>query len=248
MNILGIDIGGSAVKAAPVDTKTGRLLAERHRIATPTVVSPKKMAAIVAAQVKHFKWTGPVGIGFPGVIHGSTATTSANLHKDFIGCDLGALFSKATGQPVRVVNDADAAGIAEMRFGAGRKEKGTVILLTLGTGVGSALFYAGQLYPNSELGHLPMKGDSAEKHVAASVKEAKGLSWQKWGKRLNAYLGVLETILEPDLIILGGGVSAESGKFFKYLKTHAPVVPAESKNEAGIVGAALWAVKKLRAV
>jgi polyphosphate glucokinase len=243
MKILGIDIGGSAVKAAPVDTKTGRLLAERHRIATPQVVSPKKMASIVAAQVKHFKWTGPVGIGFPGVIHGSTATTSANLHKDFIGCDLGALFAKATGLPVRVVNDADAAGIAEMRFGAGRREKGTVILLTLGTGVGSALFYAGQLYPNSELGHLPWKGDSAEKFVAASVKEAKGLSWHKWGKRLSRYLGIIETILEPDLIILGGGVSAESDKFFKYLKTRSPVVPAQSKNEAGIVGAALWAAK-----
>jgi polyphosphate glucokinase len=244
MKILGIDIGGSAVKAAPVDTKTGKLLAERHRIATPEIVSPKKMAAIVAQQVKHFKWEGPIGVGFPGVIHGSTPTTSANLHKDFIGCDLGALFSKATGLPVSIVNDADAAGIAEMRFGAGRKEQGTVILLTLGTGVGSALFYRGQLYPNSELGHLPMEGKSAEKHVAASVREAKDLSWHKWGKRLSDYLGIIETILEPDLIILGGGVSADSDKFFKYLKTHAPVVPAEAKNEAGIVGAALWAARK----
>lgn len=241
MNVLGIDIGGSAVKGAPVDTKTGKLLGERHRIATPEKVTPKELAKIVAKIAKHFEWTGPIGLGFPGVIHGSTPTTSANLHKDFIGCDLAKLVSKATGSLVSVVNDADAAGIAEMRFGAGRKEKGTVILLTLGTGVGSALFYRGALYPNSELGHLPLKGDSAEKHVAASVKEKEDLSWHKWGKRLSHYLQILETILEPDLIILGGGVSADSDKYFKYLKTRVPVVPAQSKNEGGIVGAALWA-------
>jgi polyphosphate glucokinase len=241
MNVLGIDIGGSAVKGAPVDTTTGKLLGERHRIATPKKVSPKELAKIVAEIAAHFAWKGPIGLGFPGVIHGMTATTSANLHKDFIGCDLAKLVSKATGARVSVVNDADAAGIAEMRFGAGRKEKGTVVLLTLGTGVGPALFYRGLLYPNSELGHLPIKGDSAEKHVAASVKEKEDLSWHKWGKRLSHYLQIVETILEPDLIILGGGVSADSGKFFKYLKTHAPVVPARAKNEAGIVGAALWA-------
>lgn len=243
MNVLGIDIGGSAVKAAPVDTKTGKLLDERFRIATHERVSPKKMAAIVAQQVKHFKWKGPIGVGFPGVIHGSTAATSANLDKDFIGCDLGALFTEATGLPVSVVNDADAAGVAEMRFGAGRKERGTVLLLTLGTGVGSALFYRGVLYPNTELGHLPLKGDSAEKFVAASVRENKNLSWHKWGKRLDHYLEILETILNPNLFILGGGVSAESEKFFKYLKRSVPVVPAQAKNEAGIVGAALWAAR-----
>ena len=176
MNVLGIDIGGSAVKGAPVDTKTGKLLGERFRIATPKKVSPKALAKIVAQIAAHFRWKGPIGLGFPGVIHGTTPTTSANLHRDFIGCDLAKLVSKATGARVSVVNDADAAGIAEMRFGAGRKEQGTVILLTLGTGVGSALFYRGLLYPNSELGHLPLKGDSAEKLVAASVKERKKLS------------------------------------------------------------------------
>ncbi len=241
MNVLGIDIGGSAVKGAPVNTKTGKLLGERHRIATPKKISPKELAEIVATISCHFKWKGPIGLGFPGVVHGSTPTTSANLDKKFVGCDLAKLVSQATGSRVGVVNDADAAGIAEMRFGAGRKETGTVILLTLGTGVGSALFYRGALYPNSELGHLPMKGDSAEKYMAASVKQKESLSWHKWGKRLSHYLQIVETVLEPDLIILGGGVSADSGKFFKYLKTRVPVVPAHARNEAGIVGAALWA-------
>jgi polyphosphate glucokinase len=241
MNVLGIDIGGSAVKGAPVDTKTGKLLGERYRIATPKKISPKELAAIIAKIAEHFKWKGLIGLGFPGVIRGATPTTSANLDKRFIGCDLAKLVSKATGSRVSVVNDADAAGIAEMRFGAGRKENGTVLLLTLGTGVGSALFYRGVLYPNSELGHLPMNGRDAEKDVAASVKERKGLSWHKWGKRLSRYLQILETILEPELIIIGGGVSADSDKYFKYLKTRVRVVPAQAKNEAGIVGAALWA-------
>jgi polyphosphate glucokinase len=244
MKVLGIDIGGSAVKGAPVDTKTGTLLGERHRIATPKKITPKELAKIVLEIARHFKWSGPIGVGFPGVIRGTTPMTSANLHKDFIGCDLAKLIGEATGSRVAVVNDADAAGIAEMRFGAGEKEKGTVILLTLGTGVGSALFFNGVLYPNSELGHLPLKGRDAEKHVAASVREAKNLSWHKWGKRLDHYLKIVETILSPDLIIVGGGVSAESGKYFKYLKTRAPVVPAEARNEAGILGAALWAAEK----
>jgi polyphosphate glucokinase len=244
MKVLGIDIGGSAIKGAPVDTKTGKLLGERHRIATPKKVSPKEFAVIVAEIAAHFKWKGPIGLGFPGVIQGTTATTSANLHGDFIGCDLAELVADATGSRVSVVNDADAAGIAEMRFGAGKKENGTVLLLTLGTGVGSALFYRGVLYPNTELGHLPLKGRSAEKHVAASVREEKDLSWHKWGKRLDHYLRILEAILQPNLIIIGGGVSAESGKFFKFLKTQAPVVPAQARNEAGIVGAALWAAER----
>lgn len=241
MNVLGIDIGGSALKGAPVDTTTGRLLAERFRIETPEVVTPRKMAVLVAAMAAQFNWRGPVGIGFPGVIHDNVILTSANLHKDFIGCDAGRLFSAATKCRVSVVNDADAAGLAEMRFGAGRKAKGTVLLLTLGTGVGSALFFRGLLYPNSELGHLPFRGRAAEKSVAASVRKTKGLSWKEWGGRLDAYLHVLEKILWPQLIILGGGVSGKHEKYFRYLKTRAPVVPARLLNAAGIVGAALHA-------
>jgi polyphosphate glucokinase len=244
MNILGIDIGGSAVKGAPVNTHTGKLLAERHRIETPERLSPDRMADVVAEITRHFKWRGRIGVGFPGVIHGTQAKTAANLDKRFVDCDLGALFGKATGCKVSVVNDADAAGVAEIKFGAGKNRQGTVLLLTLGTGVGSALFYRGVLYPNSELGHLPIRGRAAEKHVAASVRKAKDLSWHDWGKRLNDYLGTLEDILWPELIILGGGVSAKSEKFFKYLKTRAPLVPAEFENEAGIVGAALWASRQ----
>lgn len=241
MNILGIDIGGSALKGAPVDTKTGRLLAERHRIETPAQLTPVELAEAVVALAAHFKWKGRIGVGFPGVIQGTTVRTSANLHPDFVDCDLGALLAKATGRKVGVVNDADAAGVAEMRFGAGRTCKGTVLLLTLGTGVGSALFFNGVLYPNSELGHLPIKGKSAEKFVAASKRKERGLGWVDYGKELGAYLHTLETILWPELIVIGGGISAKHDKFFKYLKTRAPVVPAEFFNEAGIVGAALAA-------
>lgn len=239
MNVLGIDIGGSAIKGAPVDTTTGRLLADRFRIETPEAVTPQRMAGLVAELARHFDWDGPIGVGFPGVVQGTTIRTSANLHPRFIGADLGKLFRKSAGCPVRVINDADAAGLAEMRFGAGRRKQGTVLLLTLGTGVGSALFCEGRLFPNSELGHIPWHGRSAEKRVAASVRKDRDLSWKEWGDRLNEYLGIVETILWPELIILGGGISAKSKKFFPYLKTRAPVVPARFLNEAGIVGAAL---------
>jgi polyphosphate glucokinase len=238
MNILGIDIGGSALKGAPVDTVTGRLLAERYRIETPELLTPAKMARSIAELAARFEWTGPVGVGFPGVIFGPRILTSANLHKDFIGCDGVKLFSKAVGRPVALINDAAAAGLAEMRFGAGRGFMGKALLLTLGTGVGSALFYRGTLMP-CELGHLPIKGKSAEKRVAASAKEQKDLSWEEWGGRLDKYIAILETILWPELIIIGGGVSAKNDKFFKYIHTRAKLVPAEFFNESGIVGAAL---------
>ncbi len=244
MKILGIDIGGSALKGAPVETKTGRLLSERFRVETARKVSPDRMAAIVREIAEHFKWDGPIGVGFPGVIEKAVVKTAANLDKKFIGCDLAELFGRATGLPVHAMNDADAAGIAEMRFGAGQGREGAVLLLTLGTGVGSALFYRGVLYPNTEFGHLPFQGVGAEKIVAASVKEAKDLSWNDWGRQLDTYLAVLESLLWPELIILGGGVSAKSHKFLKYLKRRTPVVAAEFYNEAGIVGAALAASRK----
>lgn len=244
MKTLGIDIGGSALKGAPVDTTTGSLLAERHRIPTDEPLSPTQMGRAVAEMVDHFRWRGPVGVGFPGVIHGSRILTSSNLHRDFIDCDGGKLFSKAVGRRVALFNDAAAAGLAEMKFGAGRNFNGKALLLTLGTGVGSALFYRGVLIP-CEFGHLPMEdGKSAEKFVAASVREKKDLSWEEWGGRLNEYLDALERILWPELIIIGGGVSAKHRKFFPLLETRAKLVPAEFFNEAGIVGAALWAAEK----
>jgi polyphosphate glucokinase len=242
MKILGIDIGGSALKGAPVDVRTGRLLAERCRIATPETLSPAEMARAAADLARQFKWRGPIGIGFPGVIHGSHILTSANLDKRFIGCNGERLFSAATGCRVALTNDAAAAGLAEMKFGAGRNFAGKTLLLTLGTGVGSALFYRGVLFP-CELGHLPLKGRDAEKHVAASVKERKNLSWAKWGTRLGKYIRVLESILWPELIIIGGGISADHRKFFPYVNPRARMVPAKFLNGAGIVGAALWAAE-----
>jgi polyphosphate glucokinase len=240
MKVLGIDIGGSAIKGAPVDTSTGRLLAARFKIETPLLLSPSEMADAAAMIASHFRWKGPVGIGFPGVIHGSSILTSANLDKTFIGCDGIKLFSKAIGLPVALTNDAAAAGLAEMRFGTGKDFGGKALMLTLGTGVGSVLFFRGALFP-CELGHMQMDGRDAEKRVAASVRHRKGLSWKQWGTRLGRYIETLENILWPELIIIGGGISAKHDKFFKYLKPRARIVPAEFFNEAGIVGAALWA-------
>jgi polyphosphate glucokinase len=227
-----------------VDTRTGRLLAERHRIATPQPLSPRQMARTIGELARHFDWHGPIGVGFPGVVHGSRVLTAANLDARFVGCDVGKLFSKASDCPVAMLNDAAAAGFAEMKFGAGRGFAGKTLLLTLGTGVGSALAFQGVVVP-LELGHLPWHdGRSAEKYVAASVREDEDLTWRHWGSRLRKYTGVLERIIWPELIIIGGGVSAKHEKFFKYLKTRAKVVPAEFLNQAGIVGAALWAERR----
>lgn len=243
MKALGIDIGGSALKGAPVDTKSGKLLADRLRIATETPLTPAQMAKAIADMRAHFKWRGPIGVGFPGAIEGSTIWTSANLHPKFVGVDGSKLFEKATGCRVRMINDAAAAGVAEMRFGAGRNFMGKTLILTLGTGVGSCLAYQGVVTP-MELGHFPWKGGkSAEKFVAASVREEKDLGWEEWAERLGDYIRVLEKLLWPELIVIGGGVSSKHEKFFKYLKTRAKLVPAEFFNQAGIVGAALWAVE-----
>jgi polyphosphate glucokinase len=246
MRVLGIDIGGSAIKGAPVDTSTGRLVADRFKIETPLLLSPTEMAEAAGMIAAHFRWRGPVGLGFPGVIHGGVILTSANLDKKFIGCDGIKLFGKALGLPVALTNDAAAAGLAEMRFGAGRGFGGKALMLTLGTGVGSVLFFRGALFP-CELGHLQMDGRDAEKRVAASVKHRKDLSWKAWGARLGSYIETLEDILWPELIIIGGGISAKHGKFFKYVKPRVRMVPAEFLNEAGIVGAALWAEQERRA-
>ena len=244
MKALGIDIGGSAIKGAPVDTTTGELLAERHRIEVDKDMPPARMARVVRELAAHFKWRGPIGVGFPGVIDNGTIRTSANLHPKFVGVDGAKLFGKSTGCRVAMINDAAAAGIAEMHFGAGRGFMGKTLLLTLGTGVGSALAYQGVVVP-LELGHFPWKdGKSAEKHVAASVREDKDLSWDDWGARLCEYVAVLEKLFWPELIIIGGGVSAKHKKFFKFIKARARLVPAEFLNQAGIAGAAMWAAEK----
>ncbi len=241
MKILGIDIGGSALKGAPVDTQTGRLIGEKHRIATPERLSPEEMAKAVAEMVAHFKWKGPVGCGFPGVVQHGVVHFTGNLHDDFEDCDVDALFSKVAGRSISLVNDADAAGMAEIAFGAGKGVKGTVLMLTFGTGVGSALFVDGVLYPNTEFGHLPMKGRSAERRVSAAAKDRHDLSFKKWAHRVSDYIALLESLVWPDLIIIGGGISADHAKWFRHLRVRSPYVPAKFFNEAGIVGAALHA-------
>jgi polyphosphate glucokinase len=243
MRVLGIDIGGSSVKGAPVDTRTGRLLAERHRVAMPETLTPAGVGRVVADVAAAFRWRGPIGVGFPGVVRGTRVHTAANLHRRFVGIDAGQLFAEATGSRVTVLNDADAAGLAEMRFGAGRKCTGTVLLITLGTGVGSALFCGGMLYPNTEFGHLPIRGRSAERYISTAARKRRRLTWARWGRELGAYLRTLEALVWPDLIILGGGASAKMDKFVRQLRCRARIVPAAAFNQAGIVGAALAAAE-----
>ncbi|MBL9213989.1 MAG: ROK family protein [Opitutaceae bacterium] len=239
MKVLGIDIGGSAFKGAPVDTKTGRLLAERHRV---EITSPCPTAEGLAAAreiARHFQWRGPVGIGFPGIVLGDRSGPVGNLGKNWEGLNLAARFNRATGGDTHVCNDADAAGLAEMKFGAGRGFPGSVLMLTMGTGIGSALFYQGRLMPNLEFGHIPWQGRPIERFASAAVKKRLDLSWRDWAKRVNQFLAVVERLCAPELIIIGGGVSKKSDRWFHYLKAKARVVPARLQNDAGIVGAAL---------
>jgi polyphosphate glucokinase len=193
----------------------------------------------VAKIVAHFKWRGAVGCGFPGVVQNGVVTFLGNLHTDFVGTNVDTLFHDATKRRVHVINDADAAGLAEMHFGAGRDHNGAVLMLTFGTGVGSGLFCHRHLVPNTEFGHLPMRGRAAERWVAASVKDRKKLSYEEWGVRLNTYLALVSKVTNPDRIIIGGGISADHAKWMKYVTVAAEVVPAQLRNEAGIVGAAL---------
>lgn len=244
MKVLGIDIGGSGIKGALVDTNTGRLVSPRHRIKTPDPSTPKAVAEAVAAMVRHFRWRGPVGCGMPGPIQNGTVLTVANLHRDWPGKNAETLFRKAAGRNVRVVNDADAAGLAEMTFGAGKQARGVVILLTLGTGIGSALFVDGTLVPNTEFGQIEVDGRIAERRAAARVRKEEDLSWPQWGKRLNRYVQSLEELTYPGLIIVGGGVSRRWSKFSHHLQLRCKAVPARFHNEAGIVGAALYAIRR----
>jgi polyphosphate glucokinase len=241
MAILGIDIGGTGIKGAPVDTESGALLDERIRILTPQPATPDGIAEVVAEVAQHFDWSAAIGAAFPAVVREGVVGSAANIDAAWIGTDASALLGDATGMSVTVVNDADAAGIAEMKFGAGRDRHGTVLMTTLGTGIGSALFVEGTLVPNTEFGHLQIRGKDAEHRASEIAREREGLSWKHWAKRLNEYFGALESLLSIDLIIIGGGVSKKHEKFVPLLETRAEVVPAELFNEAGIVGAALAA-------
>jgi polyphosphate glucokinase len=239
--MLGIDIGGTGIKGAPVDTETGELVAERHRIVTPHPATPEAVAKVVGEVAAFFDWKDPAGATFPAVIKNGVAYTAANVDKSWIGTDAAKLFTEAVGAPVTVLNDADAAGVAEMEFGAGKGVAGVVILVTLGTGIGSAVFLDGKLLPNTELGHLKMGKEDAERIAAESVRETQHLSWKEWAKRLDAYFQYVEALFAPDLIIVGGGVSKKSEKYLPLISTRVDIVPAQLLNEAGIVGAAVAA-------
>jgi polyphosphate glucokinase len=243
MHALGIDIGGSGIKAAPVDVDTGRLLADRQKHETPRPALPDALAGIVKELVATFSWSGPVGITFPGVVTDGVTRTAANLDPAWIGLDAASLFGRAIGDPVRMLNDADAAGVAEMTFGAGAGELGTVLMLTFGTGIGSALFIRGILVPNTEFGHVELHGEDAEKHASERAKNLNDLSWGKWAGRVDEYMRHIEAVLWPSLFIVGGGVSRQADKWVPRLTgIRARIVPAALQNEAGIVGAAMAAV------
>jgi len=244
MQILGIDVGGSGIKGAPVDVETGQLLAERLRIKTPKNGEPEPIAEVVKQIAQSFNWNGPIGIGFPAPIKGGVVLMAANVSEKWVGTNADALFSKVTGCECTMINDADAAGLAEMTFGAGRRQPGTVIMITLGTGIGTAIFHRGQLLPNTEFGHLEVEGEDAEFRASDAARQREELSWKKYAKRLNKYLSTMENLFWPNLFIIGGGISKESEKYLPMLIIETPIVTAQLLNEAGIVGAALGALRK----
>jgi polyphosphate glucokinase len=242
MDAFGIDIGGTGIKAAPVDLATGKLLAPRQKIATPRPAMPDAVADVVRQLVQSFGWTGPTGITFPGVVMDGVTRTAANLDPAWIGLDAEKLLAKAAGQDVRMLNDADAAGVAEMTFGVGRGQPGTVLMVTFGTGIGSALFIDATLVPNTEFGHVEIRGKDAEKRASEYAKTTQGQSWKQWAKHVDEYLAHVEGLLSPHLIIVGGGISKEADRFLPLLTSvEARIVPAALHNDAGIVGAAMTA-------
>jgi len=245
MQILGVDIGGSGIKGAIVETQTGQLITERRRIATPQPATPDAVAAVLKQLCGHFQWSGPVGCGFPAAVHHGVARTAANISPAFIGSDIDRLFTAATGCTCCNLNDADAAGLAEMRFGEGAGQTGVVLLITIGTGLGTVLFTGGKLLPNTELGHLYLEnGQEGELFASDAVRKAEDLGWKQWGRRFNQYLVTMEALFWPDLIILGGGTSKKFAKFQEQICIDAQVKPAAFLNQAGIVGAALYAEQR----
>jgi polyphosphate glucokinase len=241
MEILGIDIGGSGIKGAPVNIEQGTLTADRYRIATPKPSVPEAVGGVVAKITKHFDWHGPIGCTFPAIIKEGVAYSAANVDNSWIGTNGKKILEEKTGCPVLLLNDADAAGIAEMTFGAGQGRNGVVIMLTFGTGIGSAIFVDGKLVPNTEFGHMEIRGKDAEHRAADKIRKDEDLSWEEWARRVSEFLARMEALFSPDLFIFGGGVSKKHKKFFKYLDVRTDVVPAEALNEAGIIGAALAA-------
>ncbi len=243
VNILGIDIGGSGVKGALVNSETGDLEGERLRLPTPQPSTPQAVAQTVAAIVSHFAYSGPIGVGVPSLVINGVTKTAANIDHSWINYAARDALAQATGCAVTLLNDADAAGVAEMQFGAGRGERGVVMIFTLGTGIGSCMFVNGHLVPNLELGHIYLPGhrQDAEFYASDRARKEEELGWKKWATRLTEYLQYIEALFSPELLILGGGVSKKHEKFFPYLRVQARLLPAQLRNEAGIVGAAVAA-------
>jgi polyphosphate glucokinase len=241
----GVDIGGSGIKGCVVDLGLGALVGERVRIETPQPSRPGSVCDVVAQIVASFGWIERIGVTFPGVMKAGVPFTAANMDKSWIGTNFAAMLAARIPGEVQTLNDADAAGIAEMRYGAGRDQRGVVLMLTFGTGIGSALFVDGVLVPNTEFGHIQVDGEDGEKRASAAAREREDLTYEKWAKRVDRYLDVLEVSIWPDLIIVGGGVSKKAEKWVPLLSTRTPVVPAELQNDAGIVGAALAAHERI---
>jgi polyphosphate glucokinase len=239
--VLGIDVGASGIKGAIIDIRSGELLTERVRLETPQPAIPKAMAETFRTVVRMHNWKGTIGCGFPAIVKKGVAHSAANIHNDWIGTSIEKLFSEVSGCHVHALNDADAAGIAEMQFGLGKGKDGVVLLITIGSGLGTALFTDGRLVPNTEFGHLLLNGKVAEHYASNSVRKVENLEWDVWGHRFNEYLHHIERLLSPDYIILGGGISKRFEEYAHYLDVKTPVSPALLYNNAGAVGAAYYA-------
>lgn len=244
--VLGIDIGGSGVKGAIVNTKKGKMITKRFRIPTPQPATPDSVGKVLKKIVGHFKWAGLIGVGYPGVVQNGVVRTASNLDNSWIDMNINKLFSKYTKCRVHVINDADAAGTGEMKFGAGMDQKGVVALITVGTGLGTVLFSEGKLMPNLEMGHLILHGEDAERYASDAARKAFNLSWEDWALRFNEYLDRFEELTWPDLIIIGGGASKKDEKFLQFLQTKTKILPAKLLNEAGIIGAAVAARRQYK--
>jgi len=241
MSSLGIDVGGSGIKGAPVDVAAGQLTADRYRVETPQPADVPQVVDVVGQVARHFGTVDRVGITFPGVVVDGVIRSAANVDRSWVDAPAAELFSKVVGGPVTVINDADAAGVAEMKFGAGRGQLGTTIMLTFGTGIGSAIFVDGRLMPNTELGHLELDGEDAEIRASDRAREVEELGWHHWAHRVQKYLRHVEYLFQPDLFIVGGGVSRKADKFLPHIEIRTRIVPATLLNNAGIIGAALAA-------
>ncbi len=239
MAILGVDVGGSGIKGAPVDTDEGKLLEERFRVVTPQPATVDDVVECIGQVAEHFNWKGEIGCGFPSVVKKGTIFTAANIDHSWINVNAKEKIEKRTGCRTHLINDADAAGLAEIHFGAGKENQGLVFMVTIGTGIGTALFANGHLVPNTELGHLDIRGKEAEARASDRVRREKELSWKDWAKRFDEYLVYIERLFWPDLIIVGGGLSKDFSKFSSHLSVEAPVVAAQMLNDAGIIGAAM---------